>query len=313
MHILNLPPLTTTGRLWKALQIQPIHHPLYRRTQTALSAWLRLDGGFLPFIYIFLVLIACTIIALITIELVQRGGFILGLLLVLLIFFGSARHGLLWSMQISHFIADEYERGTFPLLSTAPTGAFGASWTICTAVIHSRDRVHEWGVQHVALTRSALSMWVVVLLIFLWMSRVISLGSLLDIPVAMLAVIAVYFLDGKQSIVLGCLLGMLIPMYSRSRNDARLLSMASFLALQIATYLLAWMFAAFILPMVAQRSGFEATASSIFQAAFGVGLFYVLREAIIRVLWLRLIAQLNVSAAEIENTIHAPLYQTSVA
>jgi len=282
----------TSWMLWNALRSPPYRHALYRRT---IESGLRLPQWYnervLPTVYFVLAMGLCPCFMVISAVLVRPGWLVFAALLLVLL--SDTRYGLIWSLQVGEFITRERERGTFDMLGIAPDGALGASWLICVACMYRDQKFRDLETQHTVFTRVALLALLVLTVLIL--CNLWNAGNIdyLSIPIAASALVAVYYFDHVHSVVLGALIGMLVPTYASARSDSRLLILAAFVGLQASTYVMSWIFAFFVLPGLFDALGIYSAAATLLQAILSVGLFYLIREGIVTILWLKLTEQLN--------------------
>src|SRR5262249_53321969 len=108
--------------------------------------------------------------------------------------------------------------------------------------------------------------------------------------------ICLIYIDHIQSIVLGSLIGMLIPSFAQRRIDAQLSTFGVYLLLQMLSYLAAWLIGLVILPAI-----YDEAANGLAQICLAISqivVFYSIREAIITILWHRLVERLNLTPTE---------------
>jgi hypothetical protein len=210
---------------------------------------------------------------------------------------------LVWSARVSRTIVNEHELGTFEILSIAPDGAFGSSWAICTGCVH-RNRVFE-SLRVFSLEEFALA-WVVSLILSagLWQQYINSfpestfLVPILVLVLYSLLLVLTFYFNNIQSVLIGVLVGMGMPIYVRSRLDAQFWAASIYLLIQIVTYLLTWVIGSVLLPNVLTAS----IASEVLSAFLSLGAFLLIREAVIALLWRWLVFQLNSDANEIQQS-----------
>lgn len=110
------------------------------------------------------------------------------------------------------------------------------------------------------------------------------------------AVIGFIYIDHVHSIVLGCLVGILVPSYVNRRIEAQLATLGLYLTLQVSAYALAWIIGLVILPTI-----YDETASGLAQislALMQLFIFYSTREAMITILWNKVVERLNITPNE---------------
>ncbi len=274
--------LLTTWVLWYHL-LHPAPHPLFQRSLRAPLT--RTTPSYMAWIVPLSGLAACCGIW--TLPLRWRSP-IAGLFLVALFFFSSA-YVLVWVIDISVTIARERERNTYDLLCLFPSGALGANWAICAASLH-RNNALGW----IDLLRKLIAG--ILLLIFLLILIATALRQSAPQPyqqfwrlfLDIIVLSVVSYVDHVQAVVLGSLVGMLVPVYRRTLVSAFVWAVMVFLALQAATFMLTVFAAAVILP------GLPLDLSPLLVSLL-VG--YLAREGFIVSLWRALAYQLNAHPA----------------
>jgi hypothetical protein len=267
-----------TWKLWRGLKAPPTHHPLFRRT---LVAPLRPTPWY----------VGCSVII------------VAPFLLLPAILFTSAFYSLRWAITVGSTIAREREAGMFELVSLSVDGGIGASWAICTAAIHRNQSLEQ--------IQSPMS-WIVRLGFTLLLLS--SLGNFVEplvprdadmsmqtlIPLLYLFTLsAALYMDHMQSVAMGSLIGMLMPSYTRSRVDAGIGSLIVFLLFQVITYVITLYIGFSLIPSLLRSLEVASVTASISLPILRLGVFFVIREAIIHGLWRVLVERLNIAASEI--------------
>jgi hypothetical protein len=93
---------------------------------------------------------------------------------------------------------------------------------------------------------------------------------------------------------------MIVPTYVRSRMDARGLALLTFLAQQVLVYAAAYA-AALLIPPLFGLFDWNMTLIHVITALV---VFYLLREAVIAVMWSLLARRLEVHVSELNRTVH---------
>jgi hypothetical protein len=218
---------------------------------------------------------------------------------VLLLFtFNGLIYGLVWGVKISSTIARSYESSIFDVLSLSPHGALGATWAMGTGCLY---RNREFGDLKFPET------WTIRLFIIVFVSMAMGTFSgarranelALPVMIYALVLIATFYLDDIQSIVLGSLMGMLTPAYARNRTDARLWTMGLYLLIQVATYLSALIVGFVVLPALYNQIGVDSIAGEITLPLVSFIVFCSVRELSISLIWRNLAERLNASPGEL--------------
>ncbi len=261
----------TTWTLWHHLH-QPAAHPLFERALKSTNRTL----ASIPLAALVLSALLCCGLA------SQVQSSIATFLLTMMVAFSSV-YVVAWAMNIGDAIIREQERHTYDLLCVSPPGALGVNWTICVAVLHRNDALGWLGVLRKLVAALLLIIFLSILLTTAFRQLVPDVFQVLRLALDMAALAVVSYTDHVQSAVLGSLVGMLAPVYSRTRFDATVLAGGLFLAFQIMTLLAALV----ILPGLYRGS-----------LLLTLLVFYLTREVFIVVLWRVLAYCLNADSAE---------------
>lgn len=248
-------------------------------------------------------LIGLTLATGVMIWLIQTPIAFLAILWILLalpfgfLFLNGLLYGLYWAVQISTTLAREYELGHFSMLSLTPHGGIGASWLWATTIVNRNNTLHKL---HIMVRAVVIIALLTLLLAFITVyisaqnspsTRIASFGGLTSIVLLALVVVALFF-EHMQSIVIGSLLGMLIPARLPTVFDARIWSVGVYLLLQLGFYAL-MVIAIGILPLLFRLIGFVGNWADLIHGLLLLLIFFALREGIIRLLWRNLNYQLN--------------------
>jgi hypothetical protein len=291
-----------TWRLWNMLRNPPFSHPLFRRTlirrvghqPSEIQPYRIITPRFI--IELVGVLFICTAM-LSPIFLILAA---IGLLMIL----NGTIYSLVWSVRTSGLIAQEREKQTYDVCCVSPEGALGVNWAICTGYLHRDNRLEQ--IHTVVRSLLGMALIMVVLIALVLASNVgqertnqFAQEETLRYSIMLVHVttaICLIYIDHVHSIVLGCLIGLLIPSYAQRRLDAQLGTLAVYLALQISTYVAAWVTGWMILPAIYDESanGFAQISLALSQIA----VFFGIREAVIMFLWHKLAQRLNLTPTE---------------
>src|SRR5262249_29180145 len=105
--------------------------------------------------------------------------------------------------------------------------------------------------------------------------------------------------DYFQATVLSVLIGVLIPTLPEARLSERLLSAASFILIQIVSYLLIWLMLVGSLQLVPDRMLFHWFANPLIPLVCAL-LIYGLRAISVQVMWRILLVRLNAIPSEMD-------------
>jgi hypothetical protein len=230
--------------------------------------------------------------------------FLILLAIGLLLLLNGTVYSLIWSMRTSGLIAQTRQHETYDVYCVSPEGALGVNWAICTGFLHRHNRLEQIHVLVRSLLGVALIVVALIALVLLSNTGQERLTSYAQEEVRrysttlvhMATLIGLIYIDHVQSIVLGCLVGILVPTYARGRLDAQLGTMGVYLTLQVSTYVLAWVVGLVILPDIYDE--FASGWAQIGLAVMQIVLFYVIREGIISFLWNKLTERLNITPTE---------------
>ncbi len=134
------------------------------------------------------------------------------------------------TLHISGRIAHEREQGRYDLMSITAWGRSGLNWRISHDVYRGIKTVQE-------LSRTIT--WIVVFFLFLCITwLVIAAITNTDVVgvMTLITVSVLFYVDFAQSIVMGCVLGMLIPTYAPEQLAARAVGVGVFLLVQFVLY-----------------------------------------------------------------------------
>jgi|FLYN01.1.fsa_nt_gi hypothetical protein len=290
----------TTWRLWRALTHPPYNHPLFWRTllnkapEAPVRQW---PSGQVALGFLLLFICSAALFPR-QMTMIALAAFMVVPFLLLIFTFNGMIYGLVWGVKISTTIAKTYEASIFDVLSLSPSGALGALWAMGTGCLY---RNREFGDLNFPET------WTVRLFVVIFASM--ALGTLsgarraheLALPVLVyaLVLIAGFYVDDVQSIVLGSLVGMLTPLYAHNRVDARMWTMGLYLLIQVVTYLSALIAGFVILPAIYERLGIDRVSGHIALPLLAFAVFYGLRELAIALLWHNLTERLNADPSEL--------------
>lgn len=280
--------------LWHKLRNPARLHPLYKHFKlrphdSQPFAWLRiLSGGALA--------------ALVLVGLILLPFFavlvIMGLITspFLFVLFNGSVLGAYWAVRISSDTAGEYASGRFDLLKLTPAGGLGVAWFIALGNIYRTETLRQASFIVSVIVQGVLIIltFIAVLLIVISTSprpsdisqahiSVQLSGAMIPLYVSM---ILLYF-DHRQSILLGILVGMIIPLYIPNRLTSGLYSLFLFLTVQLASYAL--IFAAFLgLAFGLQALPLTPLVLQLVLAAIGLALVIGGRELVLRGLFYHL-------------------------
>lgn len=231
-------------------------------------------------------------------------GMILGLLcllplIVLLFLLEGVYFGGRCALDTGERIANERDKGTYELLCVTPAGRFGVNWSLCTGYLRHYElfdisrRVLFYLSASIIFGTVAVSLWSLV-------GQVISPDefspeSALIVPqmINLAALSLAFYFNFVQSVVIGCLMGMLMPTYTYNRLDTQLVILLGYFLVLAATVLIAF------LSIIMSSIFFDGIVWMI--APFvNTGILYGWRELAIRILWRCLIDRLDATPYDVE-------------
>jgi hypothetical protein len=255
-------------KLWRALHIPPVTEPLYKRT---------VHAGRLP-----------------TPPFTDAIETIASLLVLPIIFFTGAVHGIGWAISISCVIANEQRRDTYDVLGLLPGGRLGATWAFCTACLHRYRKFINLTSGNALMGRI-----IVIGMCLLGVSPVFIMrdGALVAL-FYVISALGVIIIDHGQAIVLSSLIGMVVPHHPITRAEPALGALLGCLLLQTLSYLGAALVTFWLVPTLYGMLGISGVVADISVPLLGLGSFIGLREFMIRQLWATLLRQLNADTDE---------------
>lgn len=213
-------------------------------------------------------------------------------------------YGLYWSTRISMTIGREHRRRSYEMMSLAPGGPLGASWLMTTMILNRSQTLRQLHI----IVRAVVIIALITLVLAAGViyasaqsnpatqnSSIAAFASMLLIALGMIAL----FFDHLQSVVVGSLLGMLIPTYISAPLDARLWTTVVFLFLQVGFYLTLLIFGSSSLPLIFDVIGWQGFGANVMQGFIWVLAGIALRESLIRLMWRDLLKRLNATSEDL--------------
>lgn len=285
-----------TWKLWRALHEPPINHPLF----THIS---KVKSSRLGHLIVFSFPVGVLLVAILTFGVLRTPQVITTPLLnsysaaaIAFLVFTGTLYGLVWAANISRIIVRMRTDGKYDLLRLSTASELHLNWTICTGYLHrnqSFSRVHG--------QRARIAQYMLMIPGALVMPLLIGIASenetytimMLTTVIHAIVIAGAYYIDYAQSVIIGGLVGMIVPIYSRSELDSRMAAGISFLALQISSYALTWWIGFVVLPNSYAVFNIGGDLAELSLNILQLLVFYACREAIIGVLWNMLIRQLR--------------------
>ena len=270
-----------TWKLWHALRHPPYQNPIFRRIYaTATPANRMRQLAMLLFGY----LAFCLVFSSIWPYLFAAPSFTLALVIGI----ANTIYGVAWTSGISAAIAKEHELKTYDLLALQPTGALGTDWALSTGTLHKSTLFRDLPrlIQVFAIAFMA-ALGIIGLFIIATDSSSEEGALLLVAAVQGIALAAAFYFDHIQSLVLANLVGMMTPLHSPDRLNARIWAVGGFLLLKLAIHMVTLATGFFILPNLISLVSSNRVFTGITLAVVQLLLFYHLHEAVIAFLWSR--------------------------
>jgi|GEM_PF-758614 len=287
----------STWRLWRLLRQPPLDHPLYQRGVTSYSLSPALRHRLWLTVLFIMFVSGCGGIFFPRLQwLLPFTLLMVAPVLLLIYFIGTGTFfGAFWAVTIANRVATERQRGTFDLLCLSPSGAFGVCRVMASARLDREGHLHSLYAQKATLSMAAAGL-VIFLALFLADDPGFYGGvpSWLYISSYGLIVVAAFYVDFIQSVVIAVLIGLLMPTRTTDPFDARVWAVGSFLFAQVSVYVLTWLIGFHALPALYEGAGITGIVADLSLAALRLLIFCGMREVIVIGLWLALADALNV-------------------
>jgi hypothetical protein len=245
-----------TWRLWRALRAPEDDDPLFQRVR---AQPLTIPGQKLlrPLMPIYQATAVITSVVIIVIA-------------PLALFFGANLFGAVLAFNIMNTINREREYGTYDLLALTPKGRGQINWLIAAACAYRLNLIDR-----LAELRILALITLVLLLLYSFQSEVLT-------PIAALGLLIALNLDGIQTLIIGCLSGMVAQRFEGQASKgsiAPFAALAIFVFLQIMVVFLP-ITVLFILLLQMARWEFDVIVVGSVLAAL-----FIIREITLRLIW----------------------------
>lgn len=298
-----------TWHLWRILQNPPRQHPLFWRTLRQPAALLTPLGvhvaRLMLMIGALIIVLASPPLALIV--------FIYGVVLlpVSALMFSGMAYGAYNALTIATHLAQEHRQGRYDLLQVTPAGAAFIDVIVSAGCLHRGNRFQQ---VHKLVRFTALSIVIALSLVagFIWLSLTYNpsgsvnnqavVQQVFPVVLFLLGMSAAFYLDHVQSIITGCLAGMLAPYYTQSPIEVRIVSSLLFFLAQASVYLLTLLLILIMIPII-QRSAADMPMAYLITVWAALSLFYAIHDGVIRAMWHVVLRQSHTSAAEWQATL----------
>lgn len=218
--------------------------------------------------------------------------------LIGILLFNSTFYAAIWTTNISMAIVKVRDQGFYDQLCVLPPGAIGANWALCKAYLHHDDTLGLVNILRKSIIGILLCIFLLLLLAAASRQTALDLVQLTRLFLDMITLAAASYIDHVQSILLGSLIGMLVPVYARSSIDARFWPPLIFLTLQIVTVIIALLIGQLVIPGIYQAFGLTGWFVQLSPPVLNLVVFYLTRASFILIAWRVLVYQLNGSPAE---------------
>ena len=223
---------------------------------------------------------------------------VIGLIIFLVLSSGTLQ-GMRWAFQVATVVYLDMHAGRYELMSLSPLGVLGALWVMTRQHNQFNRVVAFFQTIGLALFLALTLVGMVFILILIQGPPMIFLSqSILGSVLAVGLVILFFYLDYVQAVVIGHLSGIYLAAMTSSLMRAEFLAMATVVAVQVATYVMAGMVA--FLSAITAQFVFEHTSDAtllLISLAFGLTA-YGFREVAIRVLWRTILTRFAVTNVE---------------
>lgn len=219
---------------------------------------------------------------------------------IVLVLFTGTVYGLVWSTSISQIISRLRGEGKYDLLVLAPATPLYINWAICTGLLYRDQAFKRISQQRARITQFLMmitSIMAIPLLLGILTQNTEYFEDVFSVMIHLVALTAAFHVDHIQSAVIGSLVGINTPLLAHGEADVRLFAGGTFLLLQLASYLIAWVLGFLILPALI---GPSTELGEISLPIFRVLVFYLSREGIILILWHVLAQRLHAHPAEMD-------------
>lgn len=281
-----------TWRIWQAMNQPPRAHYLFRMTAP--------EPRHLPAQISGKVLVGGTVLLTLAAFFSREFSSMLSLLILLAIPLTAAGimltgpiDGLRWAVRAGRALARLRSSGLYTPLCLTPAGAFSINWIVCVGVLHKIIRNPAAEPQSLWPMRLFL---ILPLTVFLSIQprdidRPAPLGLVMGLYLALL--VAWFLIEDAQSMALGGLLGMLIPVHARDPFEVNLGTVVGYVSIQFVAYTLAILMWAVIVPYLYNNYSVTGWLADFGRLAITLGILFTTREIILGALWQHLSIQFN--------------------
>lgn len=206
------------------------------------------------------------------------------------------------ALRVSVTLSKARSQGYLDLLSTAPSGLIGALWATVSAVYHSRQSLKQF--KETTQRFYIIALGIIVIYITLnFLAGIVDgvelsrMTKTITNAIPTLLFISALYIDLLQSIILGCIVGMLIPTITHRQLDSNALTFLVYFTAQLIYYVLFILIAFFLLSQL-----LDSQATYI-RAIVQFAIFFSVREILIASLWHLLAHKISSNIEEINTTV----------
>lgn len=215
--------------------------------------------------------------------------------------------GMSYAVNISLSIAEEQEKQRYDLIGVSPVGKEGLHWMACPRAYHRHRSLRSTNSlfrgMYLFLGIASIGMPLIGSAFYIFdstnsfRSEVIELGDTIASVLPVVIVLAIFYLDIVQSILLGCVVGMLAPTIVHERTTAQAVSLVTFIIAQIVFYISYYLLGGQMFNWFVPDGGTWWNIGVLFMY---LAAYYVIREAMINGLLHLLARRLGSSFASLK-------------
>jgi hypothetical protein len=224
---------------------------------------------------------------------------------VLVIILNGTLFGAWWANQMAALLTNLRSRGVYDQYAVFPGGRLNLHVAISSGILHrleSLPNLHRLirGTAIVLGGFTALSLCMIGINASGWRatdSLNPAIQTSLNTSLGLLTFLLLFYIDHFASITLSALCGMLVPVWTGRTAEARLWAVGLFLSLQVISYAIWGILALGVLPQLPIMLG---GLGRLLLIVAQVGLYLLIREGTIRLVWNRIVTELELSPGEIK-------------
>ncbi len=284
-------------KLWRALSKPPRHHPLFQYVLTGSNR--EKPGVTSGFVVWVLMLVAFIFIWSVIFKPVM--GVILAMFVAL-----NSVYATRWVLRISQTILEEKQTRRFDLLASLPIGLLGTSWALSTGAVHRRSSF-RWLPYLILMivTIAFIALCGLVTVTFTLLEELsnnqASFMANLDfvrIGIQIIPFVILFYIDHIYSILTAIIFGQIATIDIANIAEGQVRALIGFLAIQVVTYLFAFLIFMLGLPYFFSLWGLDEVGHLVLIALMGIAFFVVMREWTTYLLWIFLTKSLHADANE---------------